>query len=146
MPPVKIVLTNNTVGPLPIALLWTESGTVSQPPLPIARVMPPGQPLELWLLPEQTLTLSWPLSRGVLSTVLTRTLPGSLLVGVAPVSYDSEATATFAAALTQTITGSLWSHRDTQPAESFAILQGVTQLGPISVCNATLVITSVPAP
>lgn len=141
--PTKIVVTNHTANPLPMALLVrTESAT--EMPLPDARVMHPGQALELWLLPGQTLQLSWPLSRGVLSTALTRTLPGSLLVGVAPVSYDSEATATFAAALTATITGLLWSRQDTPPAESFAILQGVTQLGPISVCNATFVIQCLP--
>ena len=138
---VLVVLTNHTPNPLPMGLLLgTVSATEWLPPLPDARVIRPGQSLEILLSKGQTLSLSWPLSRGVLSTTLTRTLPGSLLVGVAPVSYDSEATATFAAALTQTITGSLWSPQDTPLPGSFAILQGVTQLAHISVCNATILV------
>jgi len=138
---VLIVLTNHTANPLPMGLLLgTVSATEWLPPLPDARVIRPGQSLEILCSKGQTLSLSWPLSRGVLSTTLTHTQPGSLLVGVAPVSYDSEVTATFAAALTQTITGSLWSRPGTPPQGSFAILQGVTQLAHISVCNATILI------
>jgi len=134
-----VIVTNRTTNPLPLGLLLvTESETDVLQPLPDARVLLPGAALTVLLLPEQRLMLSWPLSRGVLSNQSTHMQWGSLWVDVVPASYASEATATFAAALTTQITGSSSSPKGSPQAGSFAILQGVTQLGPISVCNATI--------
>lgn len=134
----NVIITNQTGLPLPLGLLVVTESATAVPPLPDARVMHPGSALTVSLLPEQRLLLSWPLSRGVLSKDSTHMLPGSLLVDVVPASYASEATATFAAALTTQITGSSSSPQGSPPAASYAILQGVTQLGHISICNATI--------
>lgn len=135
-----VCLTNNTPNPLPLATLaGTESGTVNAPQ-PESKVIQAGQACELWLHKEQPLLLSWPLSRGVLNTTSTRTLPGSLLVEVVPACSVCEATASFAAALTPTITGSLWSLPGTPPPGSYVIVQGVLQMDHISICNVTVIL------